>query len=138
MCFSVLAVAALSSCQILNNTLEFQKHYKCVMSALIPHKIILYPNKSSIYIWLFVFLCYLSAQRVNIGRSVFIAVKSRERQSLSRAAVPLHIMVSQVPSVSPSDRQLFPVPANPAWMSLSKLSIMLNCVNLYVLCNFPF
>lgn len=82
MCFSVLAVAALSSCQTLNNTLAFKKHYKYVMSALISHRIVLYPNKRSIYILLFVFLCYLSAQRVNIGHSVFIAVRSRERQSL--------------------------------------------------------
>lgn len=64
------------------------------MSALISHRIALYPNKRSIYILLFVFLCYLSAQRVSIGGFIFIAMRSREKQSLCKVAVPLHIRVS--------------------------------------------
>lgn len=52
------------------------------MSVLISHKIALYPNKRNIYILLFEFLCYLSAQRVNIGGYVFIVMRSGEVISL--------------------------------------------------------
>lgn len=52
------------------------------MSALIAHKIVLYPNKRSIYILLFVFLRYLNAQRVNIGLCIYCDKVKREAISL--------------------------------------------------------